>query len=329
MSTKINTLKQLRKGDNGTFLGNKDNELKWLTIADLGVKDAAAITEEINNAIEAAKNQLKIDINTAKFVGPVASEAGQEDAIDANDLLLVGDAAPYKIFAKVGGALVELGKTDVDLTNYYTKQEVDQKVEAAKNEAIATAAQDATTKAEQAKQDAITEAERIATEKAEQARTMAIVSAQSEAINQAKQVEARIPEIARQEAQIISDRAKQEAVDEAGRFATGEAERIKNELDPRITALEEKPTLVPSYAVYTARTTGDKAAELAFGIVKPARFNEHHTQVFVNGVKQVQNVDFTYGPYEEATGKLPINFTSFVLDIEDTLEVVAHEFVVE
>lgn len=285
MSTKINTLKQLRKGDNGTFLGNKDNELKWLTIADLGVKDAAAITEEINNAIEAAKTQLKIDINTAKFVGPVASEAGQEDSIDANDLLLVGDAAPYKIFAKVGGALVELGKTDVDLTNYYTKQEVDQKVEAAKNEA----AQDATTKAEQAKQEAVALAAQDATTKANE--------------------------------------AKREAVEEAGRLATGEAELVKNELNPRITALEERPVLRPDFNIYTTKISGDQLSQLAFGASKPkGSFGERQAFLFVNGVKQIHGVDFTFGGYTPGTGRIVVNFTAFPLDAEDVVELVVHEF---
>lgn len=285
MSTKINTLKQLRKGDNGTFLGNKDNELKWLTIADLGVKDAAAITEEINNAIEAAKTQLKIDINTAKFVGPVASEAGQEDSIDANDLLLVGDAAPYKIFAKVGGALVELGKTDVDLTNYYTKQEVDQKVEAAKNEA----AQDATTKAEQAKQEAVALAAQDATTKANE--------------------------------------AKREAVEEAGRLATGEAELVKNELNPRITALEERPVLRPDFNIYTTKISGDQLSQLAFGASKPkGSFGERQSFLFVNGVKQIHGVDFTFGGYTPGTGRIVVNFTAFPLDAEDVVELVVHEF---
>lgn len=288
MSTKINTLKQLRKGDNGTFLGNKDNELKWLTIADLGVKDAAAITEEINNAIEAAKTQLKIDINTAKFVGPVASEAGQEDSIDANDLLLVGEAAPYKIFAKVGGALVELGKTDVDLTNYYTKQEVDQKVEAAKQEAITTAAQ-ATVKADAAKQEAVALAAQDATTKANE--------------------------------------AKREAVEEAGRFATGEAERVKNELNPRITALEERPVLRPDFNIYTTKISGDRLSELAFGASKPKEsFGERQAFLFVNGVKQIHGVDFTFGGYTPGTGRIVVNFTAFPLDAEDVVELVVHEF---
>lgn len=323
MSTKINTLKQLRKGDNGTFLGNKDNELKWLTIADLGVKDAAAITEEINNAIEAAKTQLKIDINTAKFVGPVASEAGQEDSIDANDLLLVGDAAPYKIFAKVGGALVELGKTDVDLTNYYTKQEVDQKVEAAKNEA----AQDATTKAEQAKQDAVALAAQDATTKANEAEQRAIGAAQAETTNQVGLLEARVPEIARQEARTIADEAKREAVEEAGRFATGEAERVKNELDPRITALEDRPVLRPDFNIYTAKISGDRLSELAFGASKPKEsFGERQAFLFVNGVKQIHGVDFTFGGYTPGTGRIVVNFTAFPLDAEDVVELVVHEF---
>jgi len=323
MATKINTLKQLRKGNDGTFLGNKDNQLKWLTIAELGVKDAAAITEEINNAIEAAKNQLKVEINTAKFVGPVASEAGQEGNIDTNDLLLVGDAAPYKIFAKVGGALVEVGKTDVDLSNYYTKQEIagmtagiaqaaTQEITQAKQEAIAAAAQDATTKANQAKQEAVAEATQAAQQQAQEA-------ARTGGENAAR----------------VAEQAKQEAITAAAQDATTKADGVKNELDPRITALEQRTDENTRYALYGFNfTEGFDAANINRNNTRvnvttgkgedftPEELNG--VVVYLNGVRQTKGID-----YDNIQRTLPLNgsftFDFLVeLDGEDTVSVSGH-----
>lgn len=323
MATKINTLKQLRKGNDGTFLGNKDNQLKWLTIAELGVKDAAAITEEINNAIEAAKNQLKVEINTAKFVGPVASEAGQEGNIDTNDLLLVGNAAPYKIFAKVGGALVEVGKTDVDLSNYHTKQEIagitagiaqaaTQEITQAKQEAIAAAEQDATTKANQAKQEAVAEATLAAQQQAQEAAR----TAGEDATRKAEQ-------------------AKQEAITAAAQDATTKAENVKNELDPRITALEQRTDEITRYALYGFNfTEGFDAANIDRNNTKvnvttgkgedftPEELNG--VVVYLNGVRQTKGID-----YDNIQRTLPLNgsftFDFLVeLDGEDTVSVSGH-----
>lgn len=315
MATKINTLKQLRKGNDGTFLGNKDNQLKWLTIAELGVKDAAAITEEINNAIEAAKNQLKVEINTAKFVGPVASEAGQEGNIDTNDLLLVGNAAPYKIFAKVGGALVEVGKTDVDLSNYHTKQEIagitagiaqaaTQEITQAKQEAIAAAEQDATTKANQAKQEAVAEATLAAQQQAQEAAR----TAGEDATRKAEQ-------------------AKQEAITAAAQDATTKADGVKNELDPRITALESKAYKLKSFYVKRTPAAAPANTELTItlpGVNKPVD-NEilSSLSIYLNGVFQNRTDDLSNLFAGRTDGTIAVSFRED-LDDQDVVYITGH-----
>lgn len=149
---------------------------KATTLAGYGIADAYT-KDEANTAIAAAvanAHHLKREIVS---VLPEASEAN-EDTIymvpDAGSTDAAGsNKSVYTEYMLVNGAFERIGTSDVDLGNYFTKDQVTDaistakgeaatdaqtKADAAKAAAIATAAADATTKADAAQAAAITEA---------------------------------------------------------------------------------------------------------------------------------------------------------------------------
>lgn len=155
-------------------IGKKAN--KATTLAGYGIADAYT-KDEANTAIAAAvanAHHLKREIVS---VLPEVSEAN-EDTIymvpDAGSTDAAGsNKSVYTEYMLVNGAFERIGTSDVDLGNYFTKDQVtgaistakgeaatdaQTKADAAKAAAIATAAADATTKADAAQAAAITEA---------------------------------------------------------------------------------------------------------------------------------------------------------------------------
>ena len=149
---------------------------KATTLAGYGIADAYT-KDEANTAIAAAvanAHHLKREIVS---VLPEVSEAN-EDTIymvpDAGSTDAAGsNKSIYTEYMLVNGAFERIGTSDVDLSNYFTKDQVTDaistakgeaatdaqtKADAAKAAAIATAAADATTKADAAQAAAITEA---------------------------------------------------------------------------------------------------------------------------------------------------------------------------
>lgn len=149
---------------------------KATTLAGYGIADAYT-KDEANAAIAAAvanAHHLKREIVS---VLPEVSEAN-EDTIymvpDAGSTDAAGsNKSVYTEYMLVNGAFERIGTSDVDLGNYFTKDQVTDaistakgeaatdaqaKADAAKAAAIATAAADATTKADAAQAAAITEA---------------------------------------------------------------------------------------------------------------------------------------------------------------------------
>lgn len=149
---------------------------KATTLAGYGIADAYT-KDEANTAIAAAvanAHHLKREIVS---VLPEVSEAN-EDTIymvpDADSTDAAGsNKSVYTEYMLVNGAFERIGTSDVDLGNYFTKDQVTDaistakgeaatdaqtKADAAKAAAIATAAADATTKADAAQAAAITEA---------------------------------------------------------------------------------------------------------------------------------------------------------------------------
>lgn len=149
---------------------------KATTLAGYGIADAYT-KDEANTAIAAAvanAHHLKREIVS---VLPEVSEAN-EDTIymvpDAGSTDTAGsNKSVYTEYMLVNGAFERIGTSDVDLGNYFTKDQVTDaistakgeaatdaqtKADAAKAAAIATAAADATTKAGAAQAAAITEA---------------------------------------------------------------------------------------------------------------------------------------------------------------------------
>lgn len=149
---------------------------KATTLAGYGIADAYT-KGEANTAIAAAvanAHHLKREIVS---VLPEVSKAN-EDTIymvpDAGSTNAAGsNKSVYTEYMLVNGAFERIGTSNVDLSNYFTKDQVTKaistakgeaatdaqtKANAAKNAAIAAAATDATTKADAAKDAAITEA---------------------------------------------------------------------------------------------------------------------------------------------------------------------------
>lgn len=149
---------------------------KATTLAGYGIADAYT-KDEANTAIAAAvanAHHLKREIVS---ILPEVSEAN-EDTIymvpDAGSTDTAGsNKSVYTEYMLVNGAFERIGTSDVDLSNYFTKDQVTDAIATAKGEA----ATDAQTKADAAKDAAIAAAAADATIKADAAQAAAITEA--------------------------------------------------------------------------------------------------------------------------------------------------------
>lgn len=325
-NTKINTLKQLRKApNNGVVLATEGNQLVWKNVSDFTTASDASARTIANEVVDAKKAEIISQVNTAKFIGPVASTTAVDlGTVDSNDLVLVGTQAPYAIYAKINDALVKLGQTDVDLSAYETTASVDQKLSSAKDELRG----ELVSKIEfnEFKNNELPTTIRNAKDEAKN-ETLSEVSRDyvSKAEANGKELEAQ-----RQIAQ-----AKQEAITAAAQDATTKADGVKNELDPRITALEQRTDENTRYALYGFNfTEGFDAANINRNNTKvnvttgkgedftPEELNG--VVVYLNGVRQTKGID-----YDNIQRTLPLNgsftFDFLVeLDGEDIVSVSGH-----
>ena len=134
-----------------TALAGKAN--KATTLAGYGISDAYT-KGEADSAIAAAVAAAPHLKRT------IVEDLPDAEGADENTIYMVGTGAgsedsAYEEYMVINGAFEKIGSSKVDLTNYAEKTYVD----AAKQEAISTAAGDATTKADAAEQNAKTYAD--------------------------------------------------------------------------------------------------------------------------------------------------------------------------
>ena len=134
--------------EDDVLIASADGSLKDSGIAITDLAKVSYVDEQIAKA-KTETTHLTKEIVTSV---PEASNA-KENVIY---MLKVEDAYgddKYEEYMLIGGAVVMTGTTSTDLSNYYTKYETDGKIATAKQEAINTAAADATSKANQALAD--------------------------------------------------------------------------------------------------------------------------------------------------------------------------------
>ena len=127
--------------ENGTV---KDSGIK---LSDLASQDY--VDQKVAEGITGALS-LKKEIVTSV---PTASEA-KENVIYLLKVETATGSDKYEEYMLISGTVQMIGDTSTDLSNYYTKEQAQAIVDAAKQEAINTATQDATSKANQAVLDA-------------------------------------------------------------------------------------------------------------------------------------------------------------------------------
>lgn len=162
---------------------------KATTLAGYGITDAYTSGQTDTKIAEAVANAHHLKREIVDTLPDVAT--ANEDTIymvpDAGDTGAAGsNKSVYTEYMLVNGAFERIGTSNVDLSNYFTKEEVtgaigtvkteaaadaQTKADAAKEAAIAAAATDATTKADAAKAAAITEAGKKADKALEDAKT--------------------------------------------------------------------------------------------------------------------------------------------------------------
>ena len=323
-NTKINTLKQLRKApNNGVVLATEGNQLVWKNVSDFTTASDASARTIANEVVEAKKAEIISQVNTAKFIGPVASTTAVDlGTVDSNDLVLVGTQAPYAIYAKINDALVKLGQTDVDLSAYETTSSVDQKLSSAKDELRGELVQNF--EFNEFKNNELPTTILNAKDEAKNA-TLSEVSRDyvSKAEANGKELE-----VQRQIAQAKQE-TKREAIEAAAQDATTKADGVKNELDPRITALENKEdrdtkyTLEQVYGTFEHPGSG-ASNEVLIQTQSDSLFSGEELRgavVALNGVIQTVNVDIDPVTNGSQFGSLRVTFKEYRLEREDIVTV--------
>lgn len=124
-----------------------------------GIKDSGI-------AIDDLANKDYVDTKVAEGVAGamalskvIVTEVPKASAAKDNVIYMLKNttaagADKYEEYMLINGEVVMIGDTSTDLSNYFTKEQAQAIVDAAKQEAINTAATDATTKADQALADA-------------------------------------------------------------------------------------------------------------------------------------------------------------------------------
>lgn len=149
---------------------------KATTLAGYGITDAYTSGQTDTKIAEAVANAHHLKREIVDTLPDVAT--ANEDTIymvpDVGDTGAAGsNKSVYTEYMLVNGAFERIGTSDVDLSNYFTKEEVTGAIGTAKTEA----ATDAQTKADAAKEAAITAAATDATTKADAAKAAAITEA--------------------------------------------------------------------------------------------------------------------------------------------------------
>lgn len=149
---------------------------KATTLAGYGITDAYTSGQTDTKIAEAVANAHHLKREIVDTLPDVAT--ANEDTIymvpDAGDTGAAGsNKSVYTEYMLVNGAFERIGTSNVDLSNYFTKEEVTGAIGTAKTEA----ATDAQTKADAAKEAAITAAATDATTKADAAKAAAITEA--------------------------------------------------------------------------------------------------------------------------------------------------------
>lgn len=132
-------------GNIGTF-ENGSMVDSGVAISDVATK--TYVDETVAQKVLETSHMTKQIVTTV----PTASEA-KENVIY---LLKVEDAEgadKYEEYMLISGQVVMIGDTSTDLTDYYTKEQTQSIIDQAEEDAVATAAADATTKANQALED--------------------------------------------------------------------------------------------------------------------------------------------------------------------------------
>ena len=184
-TTKANKALTDAKADTTAQVGAAKTELqanidkkadKATTLAGYGITDAYTSGQTDTKIAEAVANAHHLKREIVDTLPDVAT--ANEDTIymvpDAGDTGAAGsNKSVYTEYMLVNGAFERIGTSDVDLSNYFTKEEVTGAIGTAKTEA----ATDAQTKADAAKEAAITAAATDATTKADAAKAAAITEA--------------------------------------------------------------------------------------------------------------------------------------------------------
>ena len=130
-TTKVNEVSQIRPGMPGDVLITSNKGVKWASNDEANIAkqtELDAYVSDIDDSLMDRYTKAEVDnmlssINTAKFEGPFTSIDEVAQPYDSNNLYLVGETAPYIIYALVGEELRIIGNTGADLTKYYFKEE--------------------------------------------------------------------------------------------------------------------------------------------------------------------------------------------------------------
>ena len=118
-----------------------------IALSDLATQEY--VDQKVAEGVAGAMSLKKQIVTTV----PTASEA-KDNVIYLLKIDSATGSDKYEEYMLISGEVVMIGDTSTDLSGYYTKEEAQAIVNAAKQEAINTAASDATTKANQALLDA-------------------------------------------------------------------------------------------------------------------------------------------------------------------------------
>ena len=130
-TTKVNEVSQIRPGMPGDILITSNKGVKWASNDEANIAkqtELDAYVSDIDYLLMDRYTKAEVDnmiasINTAKFEGPFTTIDEVAQPYDSNNLYLVGESAPYIIYALVGEELRIIGNTGADLTKYMLKED--------------------------------------------------------------------------------------------------------------------------------------------------------------------------------------------------------------
>ena len=130
-TTKVNEVSQIRPGMPGDILITSKKGVKWASNDEANIAkqtELDAYVSDIDDLLMDRYTKAEVDniiasINTAKFEGPFTTIDEVAQPYDSNNLYLVGESAPYIIYALIGEELRIIGNTGTDLTKYFLKED--------------------------------------------------------------------------------------------------------------------------------------------------------------------------------------------------------------